>query len=93
MSFFKNLFGGGRGDGSPSPHPEEVYEGYRIHVTPIPEGNQFRLAATIEKEIDGELRHYKLIRADVMPTKGDIAEAALRKARQLIDSQGDKIFE
>ncbi|MEO1199096.1 MAG: HlyU family transcriptional regulator [Pseudomonadota bacterium] len=95
MSLFKKLFGGGPGGSNKpdGPFAEEAYEGYRVLVTPIPEGSQFRLAATIEKDVDGEVKQHRLIRADVLPSKEAAAEAAIRKARQLIDSQGDALFD
>ncbi len=94
MSFLKRLFGGGGPDkGKPAnPAFEAEYEGFAIVATPQNDGGQFRLCAVVSKEIDGETKSHKLIRADLFPSAGDAAEAALRKARQVIDEQGDKLL-
>ena len=88
MSLLKRLFGGG---GSPAPEPEE-YKGYAITPTPIAEGNDYRISAKIEKEIEGEIKTHTLIRADTVSGLEAATEASLEKARQVIDALGDGIF-
>ncbi|MCT4553084.1 MAG: HlyU family transcriptional regulator [Pelagimonas sp.] len=90
MSLFKKLFGGG-GAKSPAAEPIE-YKGFLIFPDPVPEDGQFRLAARIEKEINGEAKVHHLIRADVIRDRDQAIDAALRKARQMIDMQGERIF-
>ena len=95
MSFLKKLFGGGSNDnraGEPRVAAEETYEGFRIAATPVPEGGQYRLTAVITKEIDGETKTHRLIRADLFPSEDEAAQFALRKARQVIDEQGERVF-
>lgn len=88
MSFFKKLFGGGT-----PPEPEFVeYEGYRIAPEPMLEGNDYRIAARIEKDVNGETLTHHLIRADTMSDLSDAEAASVTKAKQMIDQQGDKIF-
>ncbi|MEM6888010.1 MAG: HlyU family transcriptional regulator [Pseudomonadota bacterium] len=89
MSFLKKLFGGGA---SAPPAPTEDYEGYRITATPIAEGNTFRISATIEKGMGEETKTHKLIRADTIQGLDEAQAASLRKAKQAIDEQGDRIF-
>ncbi|MCB1464684.1 MAG: hypothetical protein KDJ90_20225 [Nitratireductor sp.] len=89
MSFFKKLFGGSGGGLKIDP---VEHEGYLITAAPIPEGGQYRICATISKEIDGETRQHRMIRADLLPSAEDAVDATLRKARQLIKEQGDTIF-
>ncbi len=92
MSILSKLFGGGSGgDAKPKAAPE-VYEGYRIYPEPIREGAQHRIAARIEKEIDGEVKTHHLIRADTLGDPQAAATASLDKAKMLIDEQGDRIF-
>jgi hypothetical protein len=91
MSFLKKLFAGGTKAGS-RPTSEIEHEGYHIATTPIPEGSQFRLAANITKEIEGEVRQHRLIRADLFTSADEASEAAIRKAKQVIKEQGDKLF-
>ncbi|EAU42878.1 hypothetical protein FP2506_08551 [Fulvimarina pelagi HTCC2506] len=94
-SLFKRLFGGG----SKSPSSTElrgdpeVYAGFTITPAPMPEGGQFRLSATIEKEVGGETKFHRLIRADLFPSRKDAEHAALLKARRVVDEQGEELFE
>lgn len=90
MSFLKKLFGGG-GGGANEP-PVEEYNGYKITLTPISEGDTYRVCALIEKEIGGEMRTHKLVRADTLGGLDAAREASFRKAKQVIDEQGDSMF-
>ncbi|MEX6506489.1 HlyU family transcriptional regulator [Jiella sp. M17.18] len=96
MSFLKKLFGGGTDSGGKGSEPqvaaEEFYKGYAVAATPMKEGAQFRLAARISKEIDGETKTHTMIRADVFQSKDEAANFAMQKARSLIDEQGDALF-
>ncbi len=90
MSLFSRLFGGG---GSQKNEPDYVeYEGFRITPAPIKEQQGFRLSAVIEKDFDGETKTHKLVRADVISDFQTCAEAAIAKAKQMIDQMGDQIF-
>ena len=85
MSLFSKLFGGG----GTAPEPEsETYEGYKITPNPAREGSRFRIGATIEK---GDKIHH-LIRADMLETLEDANAASIRKAKQMIDEQGERLF-
>lgn len=88
MSFLKKLFGGGRSQG----FKPESYQGCTIHPEPVQDGNGYRLTARIEKEIGGEVKTHMLIRADVLLTAEDAAEASIAKAKQVIDQVGDRLF-
>ncbi|WP_294622830.1 HlyU family transcriptional regulator [uncultured Roseovarius sp.] len=91
MSLFSKLFGGGK----PKPEPEaeaEVYEGFRIIPTPQSESDGYRLGARIEKEIDGEVKVHHLLRADVIRSLEEAQAFSIRKAKQVIDEQGERIF-
>ncbi len=94
MSFLKKLFGGGNdGDSSPKVTAEPVeHEGYSITPTPMKDGGQFRVCATISKEVDGEVKSHQLIRADVFTSADECSDATLRKAKQVIKEQGDRMF-
>ncbi|MCG6882468.1 MAG: hypothetical protein LJE62_01795 [Silicimonas sp.] len=85
MSLLSRLFGGG---GSAPESQSETYKDFTITPAPSREGGRFRVGATIEK--DGKTHH--LIRADVLETLDDATATSLRKARQVIDEQGDRIF-
>jgi hypothetical protein len=91
MSFFKRLFGVSAGNSTE--HAREIeHEGYLIRPAPLKENGQFRLVAIISKEIDGERRKHKLIRADLFATADEAEDAAIRKAKIVIREQGDDLF-
>ncbi len=91
MSFFKKLFGGGTAATAPAAEPQD-YKGFTIRPTPFQEGGQYQTCGVISKEIDGTLKEHKLIRADRFPSLDDATETTIRKARQVIDEQGERIF-
>ncbi len=90
MSILSKLFGGG---GEKPPAPPEQYQGFDIHVDPMRDGPRWRIAARIEKEIDGEVKTHQLVRADTLESHDAAAEATLAKAKMLIDQQGVAIFD
>lgn len=88
MSLLSKLFGGGSGPTDPS----ETYEGFTIHPTPMPEGGKFRLAARIEKTVGEAVKSHQLIRADLFDSRDEAVGAAVLKAKQVIDEQGERIL-
>jgi hypothetical protein len=94
MSFWKNLFGGG---GGTSKEPElggaETYKGFTIRAKLMPVGSEYQLAGQIEKDVDGEKKVYDFVRADRFGSKEDVQVHALSKARQIIDEQGNMLFQ
>jgi hypothetical protein len=91
MSFFRKLFGGSA-PAEPKPGPTLEYGGFLIRATPFPEGGQFQLCGIIEKEIGGEVKQHRFIRADKFPSADDAGQFALTKGRQIIDEQGERVF-
>ena len=88
MSILSRLFGK-----SPEKNPEpELHEDFRIYPDPIKESGGFRIAARIEKDINGETRTHQMIRADTYSSLDAATEASLSKAKQVIDQLGDSIF-
>ena len=93
MSFLKRIFGGGSAaEPARRVAAEDTYEGHRIEATPMKEGAQWRLCAQLSKEVGGEARTHQLIRADLFQSENDAATAAIAKARQVIDEQGDRLY-
>jgi hypothetical protein len=93
MSFWKKLFGGGGGEAAEDTAGEPVeHNGFIIRATPFTEGGQYQTCGVISKEIGGEVKEHRFIRADRFAAKQDAIDVTLRKARQVIDEQGDKIF-
>ncbi len=95
MSFFKKLFGGGSTSTEPAGDNvlgEESYKGHLIKAIEMRAGSEYQLAGTIEKDIGGEHKTYRFIRADRMSAVDDLVALALGKGRQIIDEQGDSIY-
>ena len=94
MSLLKKLFGGGGSSvGVPANAEPVSYEGYSILPSPMEEGGQFRVCALIRKEVDGEMREHKLIRADICSSAQEASDMSLRKAQQMIDERGERVFD
>lgn len=99
MSFLKRLFGLGAADkgapaaSEPEPAGDPVeHKGFTIQATPFQEGGQFQTCGLITKQVDGEVKTHRFIRADRFPSRDDAAETSLRKGRQIVDEQGERLF-
>ncbi len=95
MSFWKSLFGGG---GTKSPVPakpirEIEHNGFVIQAMPYAEAGQYQVAGLIIKTIDGAAKEHRFVRADRFGTIEEAADFAIMKGRQIIDMQGDRIFD
>ncbi len=88
MSILSKLFGGGS---KPEPQAEE-HDGFRIFAEPQSDSGGFRVAARIEKEINGEMKTHQMIRADVCQSAEEAKTTSILKAKLLIDQQGETIF-
>ena len=91
MSFLKKLFGGAHAGGVDGGEPVE-HKGYLIRATPYQEGGQYQTCGVITKEIGGETKEHRFVRADKTTSPEDAIAISLRKGRQIIDEQGDAIF-
>jgi hypothetical protein len=88
MSILSKLFGG-----APKPAKEpEVYKDFRIFPEPQSGSGGYRVAARIEKDFGGEMKVHHLLRADTLQGAEEAEAFSIRKARQLIDEQGDRLF-
>lgn len=88
MPFLSRLFG----RSAPAAPEPVLYKDCRITPSPIKEAGGWRVAARIEKDLDGVVRVHQLIRADVHAGLESATEASLEKARQAIDQIGDGLF-
>lgn len=94
MSFWKSLFGGRASAPAETPRSEAVeYKGYTIRAEPFQNSGQYQTAGVIEKEIGGVRKEHRFIRADSHASLDDAMSFTLSKARQIVDLQGDRIFE
>jgi len=83
------LFGGGSQDAA-----EEwiEYNGYRICPTPYRRAGQFQTCGVIEKEVGGETKQHRFVRAETHSSREGAVDFSIAKARQLIDEQGERLF-
>lgn len=92
MSILSRLFGGGKTSEARA-ELSETYEGFRIAAAPQQHGDGYRVGARIEKEIGGEVKVHHLLRADTLRSLDEAEAFSLRKAKQVIDEQGDRLFD
>jgi hypothetical protein len=91
---WSRLLGGGGSSAAEGPAaPAVEYKGYRIKATPFRTNGQFQTAGTIEKDAPEGVKQHRFIRADTHPSRDDAIAFAISKAKQIIDLQGDRIFE
>ncbi len=91
MPFWSRLFG--RASEEPvAAGSSEEFKGFRITAKPIREGGSYRIAARIEKEVDGIPRMHELVRADTVASLHEARVLSVSKARQIIAEQGDGLF-
>jgi len=93
MSFFSALFGrGGRTATAKAADPVE-YKGYVISATPYKNNGHYQTAGTIAREIGGVRKEHRFIRADAYASYDDAVTFTLNKARQIVDLQGERMFD
>ena len=93
MSFLKRLFGGG-GEKVDAPvvAKEIEHKGFVIRATPYKRDGQYQTSGTVSKEVGGVVKEHKFIRADRFAGLDDAVEVSLSKGRQIVDEQGERMF-
>ena len=94
MGLFSKLFGSGGGNSGDAGREGDAveYKGFRIHPAARPQGSQWLTAGVIRKEIDGETKEHRFLRADTHASADAANDFAVVKGRQIIDEQGERIF-
>lgn len=96
MSFLKRLFGGGASEpsaaGSGAPAKQVEHKGFVVSATPFKADGQYQTSGIVSKEIDGEVKEHRFIRADRFAGLDDAIQVSIRKGMQIIDEQGDNLF-
>lgn len=95
MSFWKKLFGGSD-DAADTParsFREADHNGFRIQAVPYAEAGQFQTAGVISKDVDGVEKQHRFVRADRFGSREEAADFAILKGQQIIDQQGERIFD
>lgn len=92
MSWLKKLFGGGGAEPA-APTREIEHAGFTIRAEPYKaEGGQYQVAGTVTKQVGGEVKEHRFIRADRFPSVEDALDFSLVKGRQLVDQEGERMF-
>ena len=74
--------------------PDTVaYKGYEIRPDPIREGSHWLTAGTIAKTFEDGLREHPFVRGDRHGDRKAAIEFTVTKAQQIIDLEGDRLFE
>jgi len=96
MSFWSALFGRraqpAKSAAGKAADPVE-YKGFVIRAAPFKNNGHYQTAGTIEREIGGVRKEHRFIRADAYAAYDDAVTFTINKARQIIDLQGERIFE
>jgi hypothetical protein len=93
MSFWKRLFGKSSGGASGSFAGEtREYSGHVIHAEPIKDNGQWRLAGRITKDVDGETKEHKFVRADLFSSRDDAVSFAFQKGELIIQQMGKTLY-
>lgn len=96
-SFFSKLFGGrsDRSSGSAaSPAKGEAvpYNGFLIRAAPQPKGSQWVLAGVVIKRSGEDEWERTYIRADTFSSRDEAETFSIKKGKQIVDEQGDRLF-
>ncbi|HUE45314.1 MAG TPA: HlyU family transcriptional regulator [Aestuariivirgaceae bacterium] len=92
-SLWDSLMGKGGADAEAVAADPVEYKGYRIRPSPYQAGSQYQTSGTIEKNFPSGTKEHRFVRAESHPSKEDAVAFSLIKARQIIDQQGDRMFE
>ncbi len=93
MSFFSTLFG--RGKSAPAARLSDPveYKGFVIRAAPYKNDGHYQTAGVIAREIGGKRKEHRFIRADAYASYDDAVTFTINKARQIIDLQGERMFD
>lgn len=97
MSFLKRLFGGGSeaggGEAAEGKVLKEVeHKGFLVRATPFKQDGQFQTCGVVSKEIGGQIKEHRFVRADRFAGADDAVDVSIRKGIQLVDEQGERLF-
>lgn len=79
--------------GAPAVEEPVAYKGYMVRPAPQPEGTQWLVAGVITKTVGDVVKEHQFVRGDTYPSRESAVEFSLYKGRQIIDLEGDRIFE
>ncbi len=77
----------------PKTTAEAEHKGFKIEAQPFADGGQYQVAGIVSKTIGGELKTHRFVRADRCASVEDATQIALSKGKQIVDQNGDRIFD
>lgn len=95
MSIWKRIFGGGAAgpeSDAPKTTGEIEHNGFKILAQPYKAEGGYQTAGLVTKGEGEAKREHRFVRADRFPSLDDATEFSLRKGRQLVDEQGERMF-
>lgn len=93
LKFLRTLgFGKEQDDASVIPPQAVNYKGYMIIPTPRKVEAGWTTEGKISKEIEGVPKSQYFIRADTPAERDEAVSYTIRKAKRIIDEQGDALF-
>jgi len=92
MSLLSKLFGG-KASAKVKDIEPELYKDFLIFPDPVKASGGFRIAARIEKDIDGEVKVHNLMRVDTLASEDEAVQASINKSKVFIDQMGDRVFD
>ncbi len=69
------------------------YNGYMIHPDPQRDGSQWLTAGRITKAFGESEKEHKFVRGDFHASRDSAVEFSVTKGQQIIDLEGDRIFD
>ncbi|MGC1779869.1 MAG: HlyU family transcriptional regulator [Xanthobacteraceae bacterium] len=93
MSIFSGLFGRGRAAPTERVSDPVEYKGFVIRAAPYKNNGHYQTAGMIARDVDGVRKEHRFIRADAYASYDDAVTFTLNKARQIVDLQGERIFD
>lgn len=95
--FFRNLLGSGEkarsGEAKAERGDPVEYNGFTIIPAPEGKGGQYLTAGIIRKVVGDATREHRFIRADTHSAKDEAEKFSILKAQQIINEQGDRLFD
>lgn len=91
--FLGRMFGGSGESSSGKVVATETYSDFEIRAAPVSEANGWRVTGVIVKTVGGTQKTHQFVRADTCADLESAAAMTIRKAKQLIDERGEKLFD
>ena len=93
MSFWSALFGRRSPNEAAKVSEPVEYKGFIIRAAPYKNNGAYQTAGTIERDVNGVRKEHRFIRADAYTSYDDAVSFTLSKARQIVDLQGERMFD